>query len=272
MPAEVNRDIHLGFMAFGALADLTSNERRVAFAILDHYNKRDGRCDPSGERLAKLLEMDRTSVVKAVSRLCNVFGLFEKVSHGGHNHCASYRPQWRRYREIMGEWNAKARGRDPRSNMAKSPQATWRNHHTERGEITTQTDLINRIDKYGNSGRAAPSAEPPTDDLRQDQRSQARVETVNGLLRGSLKRVNGGRSPSHASVARQQAEKRLDADLISLGLHAHADAMNRMDEGTQADAVDAEMHRRGAGLALLQERLGLGGGRGPPDRGGGSKV
>lgn len=272
MATDVNRDIHYGFMAFGALADLTSNERRVAFAILDHYNKRNGRCDPSGERLATLLDMDRTSVVKAAARLCKVFGLFEKVSHGGHNHCASYRPQWHRYREIMAAWNAKARGRERPANVVKTPQATWRNHHTERGENATQTDLINRIDKYGDSGRAAPSTEPPADYARQDQRSQARVETVNGLLRGSLKQPNGARSPSHANAARQQAERRLDADLISLGLHAHADAMNRMDESTQADAVDAEMHRRGAGLALLQERLGLGGGRGPPDRGGGSKV
>lgn len=239
-------------MAFGALAELTSNERRVAFAILDHYNKRDGRCDPSGERLAALLGMDRTSVVKATKRLCDVFGLFQKVSHGGHNHCASYRPQWHRYREIMGDWNAKARGRERPTNVAKSPQATWRNHHTERGENATQTDLINRIDKYGDSGNAAPGADAMEE---QEQRRTARVETVNGLLRGSAQRPNGRQSPSHAQAARQHAERRWDADLRSLGLRAHGEALEQIDEEIAEAATAAEMRRRGGGITLLRDRL-----------------
>ena len=270
MPRDINGDLYFGFMAFHALADLTGNERRVAFAILQHYNKRDGRCDPSGERLAALLDMDRTSVVKATARLCKVFGLFEKVSHGGHNHCASYRPQWQRYREIMGEWNAKARPRERAPNVVKTPQSTWRNDHTERGENTTQTEPINQIDRYGDSGEGVPGSAPTARCPEDNPRRLTRSETVQGLLTGSMQRPIAGQSPSHAVAARQRAEGRIEADLRSLGLHAHAEAIERMDEAMHADAAEAEMRRRGAGLALIRERLHLPGGRGPP--GGGSKV
>lgn len=272
MAGLINQDLHLAFMAIGLVAGLSANERRVACAILDHFNKRTGQCDPGGERLGRLLDIDRTRVVKATARLCGEFGMFEKVSHGGGSHRASYRPQWPRFREIMREWNAKMRSKEGPSNVTKTPPSLCRKRHVERDQNVTQTDLINRIDRYGDSGNAAPSPLPPRGDTEQEQRRQARAETLHGLLRDSVQRPPGGRSPTHAQAARLRAEQRIDADLRSLGLHAYADAVDRMDEAMTCAAADAEMRRRGAGLVLIADRLGIAGGRGPPEAGGGSKL
>lgn len=268
-------DLLFAYMALTIVAGLSGNDRRVAGAILDHYNKKTGQCDPSGERIATLLGIERKSVVSATKRLCDQFCFFTKVSHGGGFHRASYRPQWDQFRLVLDDWNARMRSGDAPTTVTKITQSVRRNLLTDCNQNYSQTDRSNRSNKpkgtNGACGNVPGCPETPPPDQVDNRQRQALVETVNGLLKGSLRQPNGARSPSHANAARQQATRRLDADLISLGLHAHADAMNRMDEDMQADAIAAEMRRRGAGLAFLQQRLGLGG-RGPPEKGGGSKV
>jgi hypothetical protein len=257
-------DLLFAYMALTLVAGLSGNDRRVAGAILDHYNKKTGQCDPSGDGLAAKLGIDRKTVVTATARLCGEYKFFRKVSHGGYSHRASYSPQWSEFRKIVDDWNVKMKGQETPSTEAETPHSVRRNDLIEWGENASQTDRINRSNKpkgtHGACGNVPERPEKPALDQVENRQRQALVETVNGLLKGSLGQANGTRSASHANAARQQATKRLDADLISLGLHAHADAMNRMDEGMQADAIAAEMRRRGAGLALLRERLGLAGG------------
>lgn len=257
-------DLLFAYMALTLVAGLSGNDRRVAGAILDHYNKKTGQCDPSGDGLAAKLGIDRKTVVTATARLCGEYKFFRKVSHGGFSHRASYSPQWSEFRKVVDDWNVKMKGQDTPSTEAETPHSVRRNDLIEWGENASQTDRINRSNKpkgtNGACGNAVPGTEPSPSAASEDGQRKARAETVNGLLKGSLQRLNGKRSPSHASVARQQATKRLDADLISLGLHAHTDAMNRMDEDMQAEAIEAEVRRRGAGLALLRERLGRIGG------------
>lgn len=261
-------DLLFAYMALTLVAGLSGNDRRVAGAILDHFNKKTGQCDPSGDGLAAKLGIDRKTVVTATARLCGEYGFFRKVSHGGYGHRASYSPQWAQFRKIVDDWNVKMKGGETPSTEAETPHSVRRNDLTEWGENASQTDRINRSNKptgtYGACGNVAQGAAPPASEAEENRQRKARAETVNGLLNGSQKRPAGARSPSHAQAARQQAERRLDADLRSLGLHAHAEAIERMDEAMHADAAAAEMRRRGAGLALLRSRLGLGGQRGPP--------
>ena len=267
-------DLLFAYMALTLVAGLSGNDRRVAGAILDHFNKKTGQCDPSGEGLAARLGIDRKTVVTATARLCGEFGFFRKVSHGGYAHRASYAPQWAQFRKVVEDWNAKRRGEEQASNEAKTPHSVRRNDLIEWGENASQTDRINRsnkpIETDGACGNGAPGPEPSASEPQENPHHQARSETLNGLLKQSVRRASGNRSPSHADAARQRAEGRIETDLRSLGLHAHAEAIERMDEATHADAAEAEMRRRGAGLALIRERLHLPGGRGPP--GGGSKV
>ena len=48
-------DTLLAFKAIALMPKLSAAERRVAAAIVDHFRRGDGRCDPGVERLANLL-------------------------------------------------------------------------------------------------------------------------------------------------------------------------------------------------------------------------
>lgn len=261
-------DLLFAYMALTLVAGLSGSERRVAGAILDHFNKKTGQCDPGGDRIATMLGIERRTVVMATKRLCGEFGFFVKISHGGNSHRASYRPQWDNFRAVIDEWNAQMRTRDVMPNGNVSSLSVGRDVPFEREETFPQTDRSNRsnkpIDMNGACGNAAPGPELPASVPEEDCRQQTRSEALNGLLRKSVKRASGDRSPSHADAARQRAEGRLEADLRGLGQHAHAEAIDRMDEAMHADAAAAEMKRRGAGLALIIDRLHLPAGRGPP--------
>jgi hypothetical protein len=47
----------LACKAIGLEPGLSSSARRVGCAIIDHFNRQNGRCDPSVPRLARLLKL-----------------------------------------------------------------------------------------------------------------------------------------------------------------------------------------------------------------------
>lgn len=71
-------DLHFAYMALTLVAGLSGNDRRVAGAILDHFNKKTGQCDPSGAGLAALLDINRKTVIDATARLCGEFEFFRR--------------------------------------------------------------------------------------------------------------------------------------------------------------------------------------------------
>ena len=50
-------DVLFAHKALTLMAGLSDATKRVAGAIIDHFNKRTGQCDPSIERLATLLSL-----------------------------------------------------------------------------------------------------------------------------------------------------------------------------------------------------------------------
>ena len=72
-----------------ALSDLPTSHKQVAAALLDHFNRTNGRCDPSMGTLAFVLNLSRRSVVRALSRLVRE-GLFHSEKHGGNFYCNQY--------------------------------------------------------------------------------------------------------------------------------------------------------------------------------------
>ena len=97
-------DVLFAHKALNIMPGLSEATRRVAAAIIDHFNKRDGRCYPSIERLAKLLGIDRATVIRATDKLHGL-NFIRKVSHGGKSHCASYSPNWDAFRAQVEEWD-----------------------------------------------------------------------------------------------------------------------------------------------------------------------
>ena len=100
-------DVAIAYKAINLAPRLSNCERRVAGAIVDHFNRRNGRCDPSVQRLSKLLGMNRATVLRATAKLTSIgCGMFSKRSHGGHSNCASYQPNWNRFQVLVKDWDA----------------------------------------------------------------------------------------------------------------------------------------------------------------------
>lgn len=270
-------DVLFAHKALNVMAGLSDATRRVAGAIIDHFNKRTGQCDPSIERLATLLGTDEKTVRRATAVL-DEKNLITKTSHGGKAHRASYVPNWEMFRAVVTDWDARMKtGRAPSkdtASIAPKPEtgnrailsgSTGQDCPVKPGEIALQTLRRNPSNKPI-EGECADN--PP-------KKPQARhpPSAQYGLLKGRkpaaqrsmLLPINGGRSPGHADAARAAAERRVYAQVHSLGEHAEANVLEWMTPDRQEATTQAEMQRRGGGLAfiasMMQEKAHAAGGR-----------
>jgi len=85
---------------------MSSAARTIGGAILDHFNKRTGQCDPGIDRLAKLTGLSRRAVTRAIDELgSETVGLFHKVRHGGKSHRNAYTPNFDVFRSFVAAWD-----------------------------------------------------------------------------------------------------------------------------------------------------------------------
>ncbi|ABC91697.1 hypothetical protein RHE_CH02930 [Rhizobium etli CFN 42] len=258
------------FFAYKALAvapDLSANDRRVAGAIIDHFNKKTGQCDPSVERLAALLEVDEKSVRRATTRLCER-GLFKKASHGGKSHRASYLPCWMNFQQIVDDWELRMRSRRrgdvDRDNRAEMSSSTGHECPVEPDKNALQTRRTNPSNEPflvtdGARGNVAKSWPQRAD----EQRAASQPERGDGHRSGSgwhidqLKQFRPvpRHQISHSQAADAAAERRWYADLHALGRELEADAIERLTQEIMTAVTAAERHQRGAGIRVIHEAL-----------------
>lgn len=260
------------FFAYKALAvapDLSANDRRVGGAIIDHFNKKTGQCDPSIERLSALLGVDEKSVRRATHRLCER-GLFKKASHGGKSHRASYLPCWAEFRQIVGNWELRMRSRKCASNngdnRAEMSGSTGQECPVEPGKNALQTPVINlskepSFTTDGAGGNAAPSAPEGTDEKRAASRPKRGQRNGSGNGSGRhIDRLTQFRQLPRHQVSRSQAAdaaavRRWYRDLHALGPELEADAIERLTEETKNAVTAAERRQPGAGIRVIREAL-----------------
>jgi hypothetical protein len=123
---------------------LNGTEKRIAVAVLDHFNRKTGRCDPSYETLAKLLRVHPRTIGRGVTKVVKV-GFLKKVRHGGNNRCNSYRPPWELYRSLEERWKGERRQHADRFARQEVPSSPGQSCPVDRGEIAPQTYLNNSI-------------------------------------------------------------------------------------------------------------------------------
>ena len=258
-------DIPIAHKALNIVGDLSSAGRQVGGALIDHFNKKTSQCDPSLGRLSQLLGINEKTVRRATEDLCEQ-GFFRKVSHGGRSHRASYTPNWGKFREIVAEWHAKMKGdytpSGDGSNRAEMSGSTGQECPVEPDKNVHQTYSINLTNKpigivlpCGTSARATISA--PQESKQRNQRTGRNGLGNGNTSTGQRKQSKVAASPSHQQAARAAAERRVNQDLMALGLEPYADAIERMSSDDQDAATAAEIRRRGGGIALLFERLGI---------------
>src|SRR5260370_13294769 len=154
-------DTTLALKAICLTDKLNGTEKRIAVALLDHFNRTTSRCDPSYETLAELLRINRRTVGRGVTKIVKA-KFFSMVSHGGINNTNSYRPSWALYRDLEELWKRERRQhatRFARQEMSPLPGQTC---PASRGEAVLQTCSTNFI--------PLPSSRPePTKALTENQ-------------------------------------------------------------------------------------------------------
>lgn len=259
------KDILFAHKALNIMAGLTEATKRVAAAIIDHFNKRTGQCDPSIDRLATLLGIDRATVIRATEKL-HELGYIEKSSHGGKAHRASYLPNWSRFRAIVEDWDARMKTGDGPDKAVTcgaalpAKVASVRRSRSQGCDVkgrtaATQTLRSNQSKKPIEGERAEKPSEKP--------QAHSPPKAQHGLWKGNkpeaqrsmLLPISGGRSPSHADAASAAAERRWYAQVHALGLKAEADVLEWMTWDRQQAATQAEMKRKGGGIAFIVDGM-----------------
>jgi hypothetical protein len=246
-------DTTIAHKIINLMPELTGTDKRIAGVILEHFNRKTGQCDPSLGRIARLAGVSRRTVIRSVSDLVRA-GIFYVVRHGGHSQRNSYGPAWLRFRELDALWRARFRGESTVDGSKASPE-TGQTCHVSRDEPGTQTFLTNQS-KETRSDTPSSSKEQPT------ERTDCKGQPINEESKDELEPVRSGNTkgrqvplPAHTA-----AERRWNSELLqrySARPNVYAAIVDAITPDLQGAATEAEMHRPGAGLALVLKQLQL---------------
>jgi len=258
MPLLQQNDVLFAHKALNVLPGLSAAARRVAGAIIDHFNKKTGQCDPSIGRLMKLLKISRAAVIRATNEL-NDLGLIQKHSHGGKSHRTAYLPNWARFREIVEDWDHGMKTGDGpvegRSKVSELRPSKSQSRDLKGRKNETQTLRKNPSKKPFE----ADSAEAPA---ASNAKPNKRTGT-NRLLKGTdqqrqktfLLPFQGGQTQSRSEVARNKAQQRWENDLMRQGIERAEAILDWLTNETIERATEAEMTKLGGGLDLIIKEM-----------------
>ncbi|WP_081494398.1 helix-turn-helix domain-containing protein [Bradyrhizobium genomosp. III] len=131
-------DTTLALKAIGLSDQLNKTEKRVAVALLDHFNRKTARCDPSQQTIAALLGVDRKTVNRAIKKIVRL-GYFNSLRHRGSRHCNSYQPCWHRFRADEEKWTTNRRKYRSRFDAPEVPLSGGHDYPGRGDQITSQT-------------------------------------------------------------------------------------------------------------------------------------
>lgn len=242
-------DITFAMKAIGLSEQLNGSDKRVAFAIIDHFNRSTGRCDPSRETISKLLNIAPRTVSRSLSKLTRT-GLFKISRHGGHYNCNSYQPNWRLCRELEEVWKERRvacsrsfRGQELSSNPGRSCPLTA-------DKPVHQTNSSNPIlPTYAQRQRTR---------VQMERSLKLSNEEEHRLVTAATPSIKSGVTPSSSEAAKAAAEKRWNERLIERFGHdvsVYGQIVEAMTPQLQESVTNAELQRRGSGLIFLIKEL-----------------
>jgi DNA-binding Lrp family transcriptional regulator len=241
--------------AISLASELSNSEKRVAAAIIDHFNRRTGQCDPSLDCIAELIGMSRRTVMRATDRLQKL-GFIRRIRHGGHYHRNSYEPVWSRFLQVEVDWKGRRSARRARFDAPKLSSCSGQSRHVGGDTADPQTFPSNILKETSNEEALLqkPDARSPLND-----KSGSAIEAnlrPNPPDRERTYRPFGS-TPS-STAARDAAERRWNNELTNY-FRDRPSIYSRIVEAidvTLMNAVtDAELSHRGSGLRHLMDEL-----------------
>lgn len=241
MPRLAKTDVLFAHIALHIVPGLSASARRVGAAIIEHFNKRTGQCDPSIERLARLLGISATSVKDATAELCRgEDALFERVVHGGRSHRTAYLPRWDRFNDLIDDWDLRLRdGSGPKGSRARrdgTESCAKTDHEKGRktGSLRAGNPAVNEPEIRPQTVRSNRQKKPKAMfslSARDPQTSQE-PNPNKGLMRESkasgqapiLLPIVGGKGAAKADAAEAARHRRVADEISQLPKHERAAA------------------------------------------------
>ena len=253
------------FIAHKAISlceDLSGSEKRVAAAIIDHFNRKTGQCDPGLEKIAVLVCVSRRTVIRAVGSLVEK-GYLCRLRHGGKFHRNQYEPDWDRFRAIEAQWNAR---RSKKVNKSEAPELS----PSERQSCHVGGDIDVTQTLPRNSSKETLVVQQPA----RESCTAASVVTSVGLSKEVSRKESyvtanarfHVKSANSSDAAYDAAERRWN-ELLMTQVKAAPDIFANLIVAIDADlqhaTTERELRKRGSGLPFLlnelDRRLPLGG-------------
>jgi len=220
---------------------LCLSDRQVGILLIEHYNRKTGRCDPGIERLSALLGRSTRTIIRSTNRL-EAAGLFKKVRHGGYSHRNSYTPNWSRFAELLAAWDRRLKLAANSRSIQLSPSERHRSH-VEPDVRVTQTYKANLPNQTYRDSR--------------ESNKRASLPTVTWRLHPVV-------AASSADAATTATERCWMDDLhrqFSSMPTTYGEIIEAISTEMREAATQAEMKRRGAGLDYIVRQLKLAGPR-----------
>lgn len=230
-------DTLLAIKALLLAPDLLDTDRRVAAAIVEHFNRKTLRCDPSIGRIARLVEVSTRTVMRSMKRL-EQRGLISRTRHGGYSNRNSYAPNWNKLSEIGRVWQtrftdsarAQSRSGTDLSRMQRQPS------HSTADAGVTQTCSRNLLNKTFEATKGVTGA-----------MAQVSVATMPAT----------GRTDAAQAEALRRWTTELHLEFSELAV-TYGEIIDKITPEIEQAATSAEMRRRGAGLEYVGSILKLG--------------
>jgi len=243
-------DILIAHKAINLSTALSNSDKRVAGALLDHFNRKTGQCDPGQKTVAELIGMSRRTVIRSVERLVRL-GLFRKIRHGGKYHRNKYEPMWSAFRKLDALWVARRKVRQQTRAGPNLSRCEGHASHRAGDADVHQTCIKNQSKETSTVDDIGQSSRPPIIQARQ----KGPAEEVRCRIPASLPQSLG--APCRIA-ARDSAERRWNGDLLNRyagqpALLGHI--VDSIDSDLMSSTTDIELRQRGSGLAYLVGEL-----------------
>jgi predicted transcriptional regulator len=244
-------DITIALKMINLMPELSGTDKRVASAIIDHFNRKTAQYDPSIDRLAWLLGLSRRTVIRSLERVAKT-GVIRRIRHGGHLLRNSYEPIWSEFRNLEAAWRSRFNAKGLRF-AATDVSPRWCLPGNVAGdESGTQTLPINQSKESSTDERAT-----TVGNRSASMNEQAREDPKKTIF-VAAHAIPRKWTPPSAEALRTFAERRWNTDLNRLFAskpEIYAAIIGAFDLNIQNGATDAEIRHKGAGIAYILRAL-----------------
>jgi hypothetical protein len=226
----------------------------VAAAIIDHFNRKTGQCDPSLDSIAKLLGVSRRTIIRANGALVQK-GYFDKTRHGGKFHRNSYLPIWSRFRAKETKWNERRTAASRMFESAKVSPLQGQTCPLAGDADVTQTCFSNPLNET--LPAPLPEKKAPTSNVAGVRKGLSREGSREVSYTVAKERFHV-KSTSSRDAARDAAERYWTTALTRLYATTptlFAVLIDAIDEPLSSAATALELHKRGSGLRFVLDAL-----------------